>query len=598
MIIKIHYVTILSERMFMILPVIICIRYEINFRREVSYLLVSLHIKNFAIINEIEVYFKDHLNILTGETGAGKSIIIGSVNAALGAKISKDIVRSGAEYALVELVFETKNQAVFDAMKQLDIPIEGEQIIISRKIMSGRSICKINGENVTASALTTIAALLIDIHGQHEHQSLLHKSKHLEIVDRFARDEIGDIKQELERSYKEYIKLKHEYDRAGLDEEKRLREISFLEYEINEITGAALKPGEDEELAIRYKKLSNANAISEGLQNAYRYTGYDSSAAGDSIGRALRQLIKIADYDEKLVSIVNQVNDIDGLLNDLNRDLSQYISDLENPEEELQEVTVRLDLINHIKSKYGNSIEQVMNYCEECKQKLEKYQDYESYLANLELSLSDAEQRLKDLSDRLSSIRKQKALELTVRIKEALVALNFLEVQFDMIFEQTQHYSANGYDDAEFIISTNPGEAMKPLSKVASGGELSRIMLGIKSVLAEKDEIETLIFDEIDVGISGRTAQKVSEQLSLIAKHHQIICITHLAQIAAMADSHYIIEKQTDGISTQTIIRALAHDEMIDELSRILGGAEITERVKDNAKEMKELALASKKYKL
>ncbi|HHV10710.1 MAG TPA: DNA repair protein RecN [Clostridiales bacterium] len=561
-------------------------------------MLISLHVKNFAIINEVEVDFKNHLNIMTGETGAGKSIIIGSVNAALGAKMGKDIVRSGADYALVELIFETKAEAVLKAMRELDIPVEGDQIIISRKIMSGRSVCKINGENVTASALSAVAGLLIDIHGQHEHQSLLNKSKHLEIVDRFARDELGELKADLEQGYKEYSKLKQESLQAGMDEDKRLREISFLEYEVTEIKNAALIPGEDEELSVKYKKLSNANAISEGLQSVYRYTGYDPSAAGDAIGRALRQLQKLSEFDGTISGFLNQLSEIDGLMNDLNRDLSQYMAGVENPEEELEEVTKRLDLINHLKSKYGNSIDQITSHCRECEEKLEKYRDYDLYVEKLAKKLSEAEARLDALSQRLSDIRKSKAKELTGRIKEALVALNFLDVQFEMTFERLQHYTAGGFDDAEFIISTNPGEGMKPLSRVASGGELSRIMLGIKSVLADKDEIETLIFDEIDVGISGRTAQKVSEQLSSIAGNHQIICITHLAQIAAMADAHYVIEKQTDGISTQTLIRELKEEEMIDELSRILGGAQITERVRENAKEMKELAYNSKKYKL
>lgn len=560
-------------------------------------MLVSLHVKNFAIINEVEVYFKDHLNIMTGETGAGKSIIIGSVNAALGAKISKDIVRSGAEYALVELVFETENEAVFQAMRKLDIPLEGNQIIISRKIMTGRSICKINGENVTSGALSAIAGMLIDIHGQHEHQSLLNKSKHLEIVDRFAKEEIGTLKQELEQAYKEYCRIRQELEQSEIDEEKRLREISFLEYEVNEIKSANLIPGEDEELAARYKKLSNANTISEGLQTVYRYTGYEPSAAGDAIGRALRHLMKIAEFDEAIGGYLNQISDIDALLNDLNRNLSQYISDFENPEEELQEVTGRLDLINHLKAKYGNSLEQIREYCRASEEKLAKYLDYEEYMKKLGRELAAAEERLKELCEKLSEIRRSKAKVLTEKMKEALVALNFLDVKLDMVFERTAHYSANGFDYGEFIISTNPGEELKPLSRIASGGELSRIMLGIKSVLAEKDEIETLIFDEIDVGISGRTAQKVSEQLSSIARHHQVICITHLAQIAAMADAHFSIEKKTDGMTTQTVIKELNASEMIEELSRILGGAEITERVRDSAKEMKELASTSKKYK-
>jgi DNA repair protein RecN (Recombination protein N) len=560
-------------------------------------LLISLHVKNFAIINEVEVYFKNHLNILTGETGAGKSIIIDSINCALGAKVSKDILRSGADYALVELVFETKDKAVLEAMDKLEIPIEDNLIIISRKIMPSRSIYKLNGETVTAKMVSSIAEKLIDIHGQHEHQSLLHKAKHLEIVDRFAKDEIGGLKEELNDAYKAYIEVKQEYDKAESSEDNRIREISFLEYEINEINLANLSPGEDEELAALYKKYANSHTISEGIKTAYSLTGYDSSAAGDNIGRAVRQLTKLVEYDEDLEDLLSQATNIEDLLNDINRDLSQYISGMDNYEEELNEITKRLDLINHLKVKYGNSIDQILDYCRECEKKLDKYRDYDAYRENLAKLLKTKEDKLNKLSTKLSNIRKREAKDLTAKIRQALIALNFLDVNFDMIFSKNSSFSANGYDDAEFIISTNPGEDLKTLSKVASGGELSRIMLGIKSVLAEKDDIETLIFDEIDTGISGRTAQKVSEQLSVIAKHHQIICITHLAQIAAMADAHFIIEKQTDGKSTETLIKELDDKDMVDELARILGGAAITDLVKQNAKEMKDLARSTKKYK-
>lgn len=560
-------------------------------------MLISLHVKNFAIINEVEVNFKDHLNILTGETGAGKSIIIDAVNCALGAKASADILRTGADYALIELVFETEDPKVHELMEKNDIQMEDNLIIISRKIMSNKNIYKINGENVTRNVISSVAGFLIDIHGQYEHQSLLHKANHLEIVDRFARDEIGSLKQDLGNCYKAYIKLKQEYDNAGMDEEKRLREMSFLEYEINEIRSASLIPGEDDELATLYKKYANAQAISEGLQTIYSLTGYNMNEAGDAVGRAVRQLTKLVEYDEKLGGMLSQITDIEELLNDFNRDLSEYISGMDNYEEELDETTKRLDLINHLKQKYGPTIEQIKKYCEDCEEKLQKYRDYDAYMDNLRSSLREEEKKLEDLSARLSAIRKRKAKELTAKIKEALIDLNFMDVKFDMVFEKSDTYSSNGYDDAEFIISTNPGEEMKSLSKIASGGELSRIMLGIKSVLADTDEIETLIFDEIDTGISGRTAQKVSEKLSDIANHHQIICITHLAQIAAMADAHFVIEKQTDGRTTQTTIRELSETEIVDELARILGGAVITDRVIDNAREMKELATSSKKYK-
>ncbi len=561
-------------------------------------MLVSLHVKNFVIIDEVEVLFKNHLNILTGETGAGKSIIIGSINAALGSKVSRDILRGGAEYALIELVFETKDKNVIDKLRDMGLTTENGQVIISRKIMPSTSIYRMNGEAVTLSNVKEIASMLIDIHGQHEHQSLLHIDKHLEIVDRFAKDEIGSLKEDLDKAYKEYRAIKEEYDNAAIDDDKRNREISFLEYEVSEIKSASLAMGEDQKLEERYKFLSNASNIIEGLENVYRMSGYQDNASGDLIGRAVRQLTKFADHDNAVKELLSQGMDIDSMLNDFNRDLSDYISRIENNEEELSEVTKRLDLVNHLKQKYGNSIEDIMAYCQECEEKLHNYQDYDAYLEKIKKNLNLAESRLKKISDKLSDIRKYKAKELTKKIKDALVSLNFLEVKFDMTFSKKSNYSSNGIDEAEFIISTNPGEKLKPLRQVASGGELSRIMLGIKSVLADKDDIETLIFDEIDTGISGRTAQKVSEQLAIIAKHHQVICITHLAQIAAMADAHYIIEKETDGKTTKTMINKLNEEESIEELARILGGAIITDTVIDSAKEMKGLAEDSKKYNL
>ena len=566
-------------------------------RRDFS-LLVSLHVKNFAIIDEVEVLFKDHLNILTGETGAGKSIIIGSINAALGARVSRDILRTGAEYALIELVFETKDQNVIDKLRELGIVENGKQIIITRKIMPSTSIYRINGEAVTLAHVKEIGSMLIDIHGQHEHQSLLNKDKHLEIVDRFAKDEIANLKEELGMSYREYSTIKDEYDNVGIDDEKRNREIAFLEYEVNEIKAANLIIGEDIKLEERYKKLSNASNIIEGMEDVYQMTGYQDNSSGDLIGRAARQLSKLVQHDDSINNLLSQVRDIDSILNDFNREVSDYISNIDNNEEELSGVTKRLDQINHLKQKYGGSIDEIMAYCHECEEKLDKYRDYDTYLDKLKKSLDLAESKLKKISYRLSDIRKSKSKELTKKIQEALVSLNFLEVSFDMTFTEKSKYTSNGIDDAEFIISTNPGEELKPLSKVASGGELSRVMLGIKSVLADKDDIESLIFDEIDTGISGRTAQKVSEQLALIARHHQVICITHLAQIAAMADAHYIIEKETDGKSTQTTINKLNEEESIEELARILGGAVITDRVIESAREMKELAEDSKKYKL
>ncbi|MBE5962585.1 MAG: DNA repair protein RecN [Lachnospiraceae bacterium] len=561
-------------------------------------MLVSLHVKNFAIIDEVEVIFKDHLNILTGETGAGKSIIIGSINVALGGKVSKDMVRKGADYALVELIFQSEQKNVIEKLKEYDLPVEeGGQILISRKIMpNGRTISKVNGENVINQAVKEIATLLLDIHGQHEHQSLLYKTKHLALVDHFAKDEIGDLKADINALYKEYKALKEELDHAVVDEDKRLREISFMEYEINEITAAKLIEGEDEELQSQYRTLSHANAIVEGMSAAYLYTAEGSTSAADSISRAVKQMTKIAEYDENIGGLLSQLSDIESMLYDFNRGASEYIGDLGDSKEELTAVEQRLDMINHMKSKYGSTIEEINNYCKKCEEKVAQYNDYDAYLLELKHKIFVCEERLETECGKLSDIRKKKAAELTEKMKTALIDLNFLDVQFEMVFDRLSVYTSNGYDDAEFVISTNPGESLKPLSKVASGGELSRIMLAMKSVMAEKDEIGTLIFDEIDVGVSGRTAQKVSEKLSVIANNHQILCITHLPQIAAMADAHYVIEKKTDQITTKTDIKELSESESVEELARILGGAVITANVMTNAREMKTLAKSTKHY--
>ena len=557
-------------------------------------MLVSLHVKNFAIIEEEEVYFGDNLNILTGETGAGKSIIIGSINACLGGKVSKEIVRKGADYALVELVFHTEEEALLKKMESLAIDCPDGDIIITRRIMAnGRTTAKLNGETVTTAVLREVSALSIDIHGQHEHQSLLNKAKHLELLDRFARDLTGDVKSRVRTCYEEYTAVKKELASASIDEEERMRTLSFLEFAISEIEAAKLVSGEDEELFARHRTLSNAAELAQGMSSICRFTGEDGGAA-EQLGRAVRVLSKLVEYDSSLEGIYSQLMDMESLMNDCNRDISDYISDISDCGEELAEVEERLDLLGRLKSKYGPEIEDVLTYLKESKKKRERLLDYDTYLTELRHRAAKKEKELKEACAKLSEIRKEKAKLLSETMKKALIDLNFLDVRFEMVFAPDTAYTANGVDDAQFYISTNPGEELRPLSKVASGGELSRIMLAIKSVLADKDEIETLIFDEIDVGVSGRTAQKVSEKLAVIAGTHQVICITHLPQIAAMADTHFIIEKESDGASTRTSIKPLDWDGSVEEIARILGGAVITDTVLESAREMKTLAKHSK----
>ena len=558
-------------------------------------MLTHLHVKNLALIREAEIDFTEGLNILTGETGAGKSIVIGSVSLALGGKVSREMVRPGADYGLAELVFLVNREKQKEKLLELGITPEEGQVIISRKISDGRSINKINGETVTLSQLRETASLLIDVHGQHEHQSLLQKKKHLEILDEFAKEELGPVKEKLAGAFQNWKKLKKQLQEAQMDGESRLREISLLEFETDEIGKAELVPGEDEELERRYRRMTNARKLMEAAGSAYALTGYEEeSGAGAVIGRAVRELQSAASFDEELSGLASLLSDVDGLLNDFNREMSDYLTSLEFDEKEFSETEERLNLLNYLKSRYGHTLEEILAYQEKQEQRLAALQDYDRYLQDLEAQLKKAEEELQDLCAEASGIRQRYGKMLCEKIKEHLIDLNFLNVEFEMAFEELPEYTAQGKDSAEFLISTNPGEPLRPLMKIASGGELSRIMLAIKTVLADRDEIDTVIFDEIDVGISGRTAQKVSEKMMLIGRTRQVICITHLAQIAAMADSHYRIEKQVEEGETRTQIRRLSEKESIEELARILGGAEITDAVTKNAEEMRALALERK----
>lgn len=554
-------------------------------------MLEHLHVKNLALIREAEIDFTEGLNILTGETGAGKSIVIGSVGLALGGKVAKDLVRPGADFGLAELVFSVTSERLKDRLKELDVIPEDGQIILSRKIMNGKSINKINGETVTLNQLRETAALLIDVHGQHEHQSLLQKKKHLEILDEYAKEELQPIKEKLAAAYTEWKKLTEEQKNARMDEESRMRELSLLEFETKEIEDAGLSIGEDEELEQRYRKMTGAKRLMEAAGTAYGLTGYEEAeGAGTAIGRALRELQGVQSLDEDLTDLTGQLSDIDSLLNDFNRELSDYVSSLEFAGEEFEQVEERLNQLNHLKSKYGKTLEAVLEYGQKQQERLAALLDYDAYLARLEKQTAEKERELEGLCEEASVIRKRYAEVLCAKIRGHLIDLNFLDVEFELEFDRISGYTSGGFDDAEFVISTNPGESLRPLAKIASGGELSRIMLAIKTVLADKDQIETVIFDEIDVGISGRTAQKVSEKMMLIGRSRQVICITHLAQIAAMADTHFRIEKQVADGGTRTEIRRLTEAESVEELARILGGAEITDAVFQNASEMKELA--------
>lgn len=558
-------------------------------------MLIHLHVKNLALIEDIEVEFGPGLNILTGETGAGKSVLLGSMQLILGGRTARDMIRTGASCALVELLFQVENKKAEQALNSLGIFTEEGQVLLSRKIMDGRSINKINGETCTVGQMKAAAECLLDIHGQHEHQSLLYQEKQLEILDAYGREKIRPAKEAVRQSYEEYRKYMRALKELDTDEEQRNREKAFLEFEISEIEKAHLVPGEDEELETLYRRLNNGKLILETLQSVHSLTGYDSGqGAGEAVGTGVRELLRVTEYDTQLESMAETLQEIDGLLNDFNRELSSYVEDLSFDDETFYETENRLDQINGLKAKYGRTIEEILEYQNTQQQKLEKLARYEENFLEARQNLKKAEEQLEKDSYVLSEIRKDYSKTLTEKIIEGLRDLNFLDVKFRIDFQRKQEFTDNGYDSIEYEISTNPGESVKPLGRIVSGGELSRIMLAIKAILADRDQIETLIFDEIDTGISGRTAQKVSEKMAVIGSCHQVLCITHLPQIAAMADTHFEIEKHQKGSETITEIHPLGERESVRELARLLGGAEITEAVLKNAMEMKELAQVHK----
>lgn len=551
-------------------------------------MLLQLHVKNLAIIDEVEVDFTEGLNILTGETGAGKSVILGSIHLALGAKADKDSIRDGAEYALVELVFQVENDEQKKRILALDLPVEEDGVVIlQRKIMPARSVFKVCGETVSVSILKELAPILLDIYGQHDYQSLLQDKKHLDILDSFGDRILSDKKAVLKEEYSQYLALKKAYDTPEMSPEQRERELSFARYEVDEIEKAKLVPGELEELECNLRKMENSGKVKEGLARVLQLIKEDDTSCENSLNRALREMNHLASLDDDMADVEVRMSELDSLLRDLSRDLSAALEADDFDEREFVRVQERVDLINHLQIKFGNSIEKILEYCEERK----------AYIYRLENAVEESERIRKELeakhtliakyAEEVSKLRKEEALKLEKEIVEALHDLNFMQAEFKVSFEEAESISANGKDKIIFMISTNPGEKLRPLSGVASGGELSRIMLAIKTISAKRDDINTLIFDEIDSGISGKTAWKVSEKLGLLSKSHQIICITHLPQIAAMADSHYGIEKSESGGKTVTDIKPLDANGALNEVARLLGGEVITDAVLENAKELK-----------
>lgn len=570
-------------------------------------MLVSLHVKDLALIEESEVFWENGLNILTGETGAGKSVIIGSIRLALGAAMSsvigskgdKDCIRTGAPYALVELVFASDRKEVLSKMEELELPMEEDgTIFIQRKIMPGRSVCKVNGETTTGKQLKELASLLIAIHGQHDTQTLLNVKKHSQILDDYGAEAVISCKEQVKEAYRTYASLKKEYEQAGEDSRAQEKDLALAEFEVEEISNARLVVGEDEQLEEQYRKMNNSRKIAEAVSRVSQAIGGENeSGAANAISFALRELKSVSSFDSELETMDEHLMQIEEMLSDLDRTVSGYLDSLEFSQEEYMAVEERLNVYHHLQNKYGATTDAVLEYLDKQQKKLEKFSDFDGYLAALEQKMEQAKAEYISYAVKLSVLRKEAALSFNKEMNKALQELNFANVDFeaDVTCDETM-YSEDGFDEVEFMISLNPGEPRKPLNLVASGGELSRIMLALKTILADKEQIETLIFDEIDAGISGRTAWKVSEKMAVLGKEHQLLCITHLPQIAAMADAHYVIEKNVDENAAVTQIRRLKETEELNEIARLLGSDSITETVLANASELKNLAKETKGY--
>ncbi len=562
-------------------------------------MLKELHIKNVAVIDEVRIEFGNGFNVLTGETGAGKSILIDSINMALGSRANHDLIRFGCDFAHVDMCFESTSPSLAAALSELGIDVEEDLITVSRRLgADGKSVCRLNGGIVPAATMREIAPYLLDIHGQSDNQSLLSPKNHLRYLD-----EYGELKGDIDAYAVEYSKMKallKDIDSLNIDEEEKARRFDMLRFQINEIRAAKLKPGEDEALIEERERLCNMENIIQGAGTAYAALyGGENGTAFDLLKTAQRALSDICRFDSKISESFDRLEGVIAEAEDVASDIGDCLSKTDFSMAELDQIEERLDLINNLKRKYGNTIEEILVFADRAEEEAQTIEKSDERLELLKAEYSEQLAKVAVLAESLSSLRKTAAKQLEDKICEELSALDMPGVRFAIDLRvkgegEDITYTSTGKDMAEFLISTNPGESLKPMAKIASGGELSRIMLAVKSVLSKTDSADTMIFDEIDTGVSGRAAQKIAEKISALAKERQIFSITHLAQIASMADSHYLIEKSTDGDRTATTVTQLEGEARVDELARIIGGVTVTDLTRKSAEEMLEMAKSVK----
>ena len=546
-------------------------------------MLSLLHIENIAVIEQAEICFDHGFNILTGETGAGKSIVIDAISAILGQRAYRDMIRTGADKASVRAVFT--NVPHLEWFDENDVEYDSE-IIIQREIhQDGRNVCRVNGVPVTVSILHKLGIRLINIHGQHDSASLFDEDNHLAYLDAFSDN--AALRMDYQKKYCLVSDIRKEIQQKTMDESEKLRRMETLRYQIDEISRAQLDPNEDTELETRRKLLQNAEKLSDGLQEAVAclYGGDESDGAASLMAQAERALAKLGRYTDAFASVHSKVSDLMYQVQDAAEELRDLEGDLSYSADELEQIESRLDVIHKLRRKYGVTCQDILNYLEDAKRELDEIVFADDHIERLKKKLRKAETEAWDAAIVLRKDRQDAANRLSAGILTELAQLDMPKVQFACAFTETE-LSANGADTVAFYMSANVGEALKPMSKVASGGELARIMLAMKNVLAEKDSVHTLIFDEVDTGVSGRAAQRVAEKLKRVASHKQVLCVTHLPQLAAMADTHLLIAKSERDGRTFTTVTPLDLDGRKRELARIIGGANITETTLKSAEEM------------
>ena len=557
-------------------------------------MLSDLQVKNFALINKVNINFKKGLNILSGETGAGKSIIIGALDLLLGARANTDVIRSGKKAAYISAFFQPDELKIINnILNEAGIEEEENGILIAREIReNGRNRTLINGQLSTLKIVKKISRYLIDIHGQHEHQLLLDQSSHLMILDAFIGQEIKPLKTEIKDLYQELTVIRNELSEIEIDDSQRARELDIINFQIDEIEEASLKEGEYEELKEEYETLSHGEEIykvvSE-LMNALSGDDYKEKGIMERLAILKNKFLEIEEYNNNLKELNKKFTDIYFSLEEFIFDLGDFESTFDYDEEQIAIISDRLDLINTLLKKYGEDVEDVLNYLEELYQKRDKLENIEEKIASLKQKNEKIKAKLTQKSEELSRLRQKYAKKLEVNLKEELKDLAMEDVRFKVDFDK-KDISADGTDRIEFLISPNRGENLKSLAKIASGGELSRIMLSLKTITAAIDQVDTLIFDEVDSGVGGKTAAKMAAKLSQIAAERQIVCITHLPQLASAANHHFLIKKVKGENRTFTKINALNKEERVEEIARMIGGATITDKTLAHAEEMVMLA--------